>query len=143
MYGDCVVDGDLSNLSETKMINLLNIYLGNLSRHTWGLWKKTTHCQHFPPKLKVFIESSNFKTKCFVTKTGLPQGSVISSLLFIIYINDLLATHTNSFNFADNTSVLVTGKNFEELQVRFNSACREIEPWCRKWRMVVNGSKTS
>ena len=91
---------------------------------------------------KVFIQISNFKSQCFVTKTGLPQGSVLSPLLFIIYINDLLSTCLNSFKFADDTSVLVTGKNFEDLQVRLNSTCREIESWCRKWRMVVNGSKT-
>ena len=91
---------------------------------------------------KVFIQISNFKSECFVTKTGLPQGSVISLLQFIIYINDFLATHPNSFKFADDTSVLVTGKNLKDLQVRLNSSCRERELWCRKWRMVVNGSKT-
>ena len=88
---------------------------------------------------KVFIRISNYKPECFVTKTGLPQSSVISPLLFIIYINDFSATHLNSFKIADNTSVLVTGKNLEDLQVRLNS--REIELWYRKWRMVVNGSK--
>ena len=90
----------------------------------------------------MFIQISNFKSECFVTKPELPQGSVISPLLMIIYINDLLATHKNSFKFAEDTSVLVTGKNVEDLQVRLNSVCREIESWCRKWRMVVNGSKT-
>ena len=91
---------------------------------------------------KVFIQISNSKSKCFVTKTGLPQGRVILPLLFIIYINDLLATHTNSFKHADDTSVLVTGENLEDLQVRLNSACKQIESRCRKWRMVVNGSIT-
>ena len=89
----------------------------------------------FLSKRNVFMQISNFfKSKCFVTKTRLPQGSVISPLL--------LATHTNSFKFADDTSVLVTGKNHEDLQVRLNSACRKIESWHQKWTMVVNGSKT-
>ena len=63
-------------------------------------------------------------------------------IIFIIYINELLATHTNKFKFADDTSVLVKDKNVEDLQNRFNSACREIESWCQNRRMVVNGSKT-
>ena len=104
-----------------KMLNVINIFLRNR---------------------KVFTQISNFRSECFVTKTGLHQGSVIWPLLFIIYINDLSATHLNSFKFADDTSVLVTGKNLEDLQVRLNSTYREIVSWCRKWRMVVNGSKT-
>ena len=76
------------------------------------------------------------------SKDSAPQGIVISPLLFIIYINDLLATPTNSFKFADDTSVLVTGEILEDLQVRLNSTCREIKSWCQKWRMVVNGTKT-
>ena len=74
-------------------------------------------------------------------RQGSPKGSVISPLLFIIYIKDLLATHTKSFKIADDTSVLVTDKNLENLQVQLNSMCSEIESWCRKWGMVVNGSK--
>ena len=77
---------------------------------------------------------------CYKDKA--PQGSVISPFLFIIYIDDLLATHLNRFKFADDTSVLVTGKNLEDLQVRLNSTCREIKSWCRKWRMAANRSKT-
>ena len=75
-------------------------------------------------------------------KVRAPQGSIISPLLFVILFNDIFATHRNSFKFADDTSVLITGKNVENLQVRLKSTCREIEPWSRKWSMVLIGSKT-
>ena len=91
---------------------------------------------------KVFVQTNNLKSECFVTRTGLPQGSVVSPFLFIIYISDLLIAHTNSFKFADDTSVLVTGKNLEILQVRLNLVCRELESLCWKRKMIFNGTKT-
>ena len=79
----------------------------------------------------IFIQTGGFQPDCNETKTGLPQGSVKSPLPFIIYIIELWATHANSLIFADDTSVLVTVETLEDLQLRSNSTCREIESWCR------------
>ena len=76
--------------------------------------------------------------------SGVPQGSILGPLLFIIYINDIVEA-TNYFSvrlFADDTSLTATGKDQDVLLQRINSELPAIYEWLCANKLILNSSKT-
>ena len=72
---------------------------------------------------------------------GVPQGSVLGPLLFLIFINDLPgASDLNSWLFADDTAVAVSSDNFRDLEVRFNCEVNKIHDWLLANQLSVHYS---
>ena len=88
------------------------------------------------------IELNGYQSPKLQIDIGVPQGSVLSPLLFIIFLNDFLSNQAQKFKFADDSSLIATGKNPSELSANLRKTCSDIEKWCAVWRMLVNGGKT-
>ncbi len=75
---------------------------------------------------------------------GVPQGSVLGPLLFILYINDLNRTIKSStvFHFADDTNFLLIGDSIKTIQKQMNADLRELYRWLLANRISLNVSKT-
>ena len=61
---------------------------------------------------------------------GVPQGSTLGPLLFIIYINDLVQTTNFKVNlFADDTVLIMSHKSIEKLQNQVNYEINQVRKW--------------
>jgi hypothetical protein len=77
-------------------------------------------------------------------KVSVPQGSCLGPLLFIIYINDLshLKTNSKKWLFADDTTLVIDGKNIPEAKRKLQQDLTIITDWLKYNRLIINLSKT-
>ena len=70
---------------------------------------------------------------------GVPQGSILGPLLFLVYINDLPdGLKSNAKLFADDTSLFTIVKDKNESANILNGDLQLISSWAYKWKMLFN-----
>ena len=76
---------------------------------------------------------------------GVPQGSILGPLLFIIYVNDIINTSDvlEFILFADDTTILFSHKDIENQISLINTELNEVSNWFKANKLSVNASKTN
>jgi hypothetical protein len=75
---------------------------------------------------------------------GVPQGSVLGPLLFLIYVNDIARSVQNAKTrlFADDTNLFFSGKCIKQLQNEANIALSSLQEWFVANKLTLNVEKT-
>ena len=76
----------------------------------------------------------------FSVLSGVPQGSVLGPLLFVIYINDLCGVCENMYLFADDAKLFRRISVVGDTQ-GLQSDIYRMQQWFKRWQMTVNPSK--
>ena len=92
---------------------------------------------------KQYVELNNKKSSCLSIDTGVPQGSILGPLLFLVYINDLpSASNLKCVSFADDSNLLIKGENLKELTITLTKELEGINDFFKANQLKLNAKKT-
>ena len=93
-------------------------------------------------KQKVVI--NGFESESKNLAHGVPQGSVLGPILFLIYINDLhkCIRHSTTYHFADDTNLLHISNDYKTLQRKVNYDLFSLHKWLTANKISLNEGKT-
>jgi len=93
-----------------------------------------------------YVILNNTQSTILNVDYGVPQGSVLGPLLFLIYINDIGNIPNLSANpkiFADDTNIFINAPNLNKLNSDCQDAIDKISDWMLANRLTVNYEKTN
>ena len=113
------------------LLNKLYLYgiRGNI--HNWFKSYLTNRSQ--------YVEYNNVKSKTEIITHGVPQGSILGPLLFIIYMNDFSRSSELLFSilFADDTSVFIEGTCLNDISEILNTELEKISIWLEANKLIL------
>jgi len=137
MIGTVLVDFQKAFDSVDHSLLLKKLHLYGCSEHSlcWFRSYLQGRSQH------VCIKNVSSDTKPVIC--GVPQGSVLGPLLFLLFINDLpLHLSSESDLYADDTSVYVVGRDLSEIETKLNADMEKLNNWCIDNKIRINVNKT-
>ena len=78
-----------------------------------------------------FVVIGNCESSCARISCGVPQGSILGPVLFLLYINDLnyASKLLQTIMFADDTNLFLTGNSLDVIEKQMNDELEVISEW--------------
>ena len=92
---------------------------------------------------KQFVCAGGIESQLANVNVGVPQGSVLGPLLFILHINDMKSsTQMNVLNFADDTVLYMDFDGLNNVENFINNELEKVNVWMETNHLRINASKT-
>lgn len=93
---------------------------------------------------QIFVSLDGIKSAEYEMNMGVPQGSVLGPLIFLLFINDLPSSLGTGFlsMFADDAAVAVSARTPGELEELLQQTVSQFSEWCHRNSLILNLSKT-
>ena len=118
------------------ILNKLKYYGVPLSEYNWF--------QSYLSNRKQQVHVNGVASDTCCISTGVPQGSIVGPLLFMIFINDFPKSSTffSTRLYADDTSLTASGSNLDSLLREINSHLPAVYEWLCSNKLTLNLTKT-
>ena len=140
--GDCVVGIFLDfskafdTVDHTILLQKLNFYGLKGTILSWF--------ENYLSNRKQYVTYNSIKSTTEKINCGVPQGSILGPLLFLIYINDLstVSKACMSILFADDTNMFFTGRDLQTMTKVINEELINVQEWLHCNKLSLNVLKT-
>lgn len=110
----------------------------NLPYHYYEILKSYLEQRQF------FVKQHDKQSNLFQIEAGVPQGSVLGPILYLLYTSDIPTTsHTEIATYADDTTVLASNTDPIIASKHLQDNLNEIHIWLSKWKIKVNETKST
>lgn len=132
---------DLAKAFDTVSHNILLDKLNNYGIRGLALRLLRDYLSNRTQSVKI----GNTGSSKSVVKMGVPQGTVLGPILFLVYMNNITQINNLSGNiicYADDTVIIFAGKEWEEVKLAGETALRKISLWLNNNLLTLNVLKT-
>ena len=94
---------------------------------------------------KQYVSVNGHASDELIITHGVPQGSVLGPLLFLLFINDLpsVSKFLTFYLFADDTNIYYESSDLMNIQKIVNRELRKVRKWLEANRLALNIEKTN